>query len=132
VSIYLRAAPESFDKIHSAFDADHITSIIMHHSEAFRLSNYGYGWRPAIREDEPSMWLYQLVNLLTTVTVCSESHKDEVYNIGINRAMPHGTSSSRQLLQFHAPTGMGVDSVAVRFEEPPREVGRGYQKGNKG
>jgi hypothetical protein len=41
-----------------------------------------YDWTPATREDAPSMYLYELVNWLTTVVdslQISESYKDEAY-----------------------------------------------------
>ena len=46
----------------------------------FELSEYD--WTPANREDSPSMYLYELVNWLTTVVdglVIKEAYKDEAY-----------------------------------------------------
>jgi exocyst complex component 6 len=46
----------------------------------FELSEYQ--WTPLTREDAPSMYLYELVNWLTTVVdslVIKEAYKDEVY-----------------------------------------------------
>lgn len=46
----------------------------------FELSEYE--WTPATREDAPSMYLYELVNWLTTVVdslVIKEAYKDEAY-----------------------------------------------------
>jgi exocyst complex component 6 len=48
--------------------------------EFFELSEYE--WTPAQREQAPSMYLYELVNWLTTVVdslPIKESHKDEAY-----------------------------------------------------
>jgi len=41
-----------------------------------------YDWTPAAREDAPSMYLYELVNWLTTVVdslQINDSYKDEAY-----------------------------------------------------
>ncbi|KAN0126524.1 hypothetical protein V8E52_000164 [Russula decolorans] len=82
------------------------------------LSDYGYGWRPCAKT-KPSMWLYQLINWLTTV--CSESHKDEAYrHLSCN--------ASRYII----PRTHWHGVVAVRFEalrSRPEKWGRGYQKG---
>lgn len=46
----------------------------------FELSEYE--WTPSTREDAPSMYLYELVNWLTTVVdslVIKEAYKDEAY-----------------------------------------------------
>lgn len=46
----------------------------------FELSEYD--WTPATREDAPSMYLYELVNWLTTVVdglVIKETYKDDAY-----------------------------------------------------
>jgi hypothetical protein len=57
VSIYLMAA-ETFNKIYGACRRRSLPFIIPQLNDFFRLSDYGYRWRPAMREDEPSMWLY--------------------------------------------------------------------------
>jgi hypothetical protein len=58
-----------------------ITSLINSKlDDFFGLSEYD--WTPAAREDAPSMYLYELVNWLTTVVdslQISESYKDEAY-----------------------------------------------------
>jgi hypothetical protein len=58
-----------------------ITSLINSKlDDFFGLSEYD--WTPATREDAPSMYLYELVNWLTTVVdslQISESYKDEAY-----------------------------------------------------
>ena len=58
-----------------------ITSLINSKlDDFFGLSEYD--WMPATREDAPSMYLYELVNWLTTVVdslQISESYKDEAY-----------------------------------------------------
>ena len=46
----------------------------------FELSEYD--WTPQAREDAPSMYLYELINWLTTVVdslVIKEAYKDEAY-----------------------------------------------------
>ncbi|KAI0277345.1 exocyst complex component sec15 subunit [Russula aff. rugulosa BPL654] len=59
-----------------------ITSLINSKlNDFFGLSEYD--WTPATREDAPSMYLYELVNWLTTVVdslQISESYKDEAYH----------------------------------------------------
>lgn len=58
-----------------------ITSLITSKlDDFFELSEYD--WTPANREDAPSMYLYELVNWLTTVVdslVVKEKYKDEAY-----------------------------------------------------
>lgn len=60
---------------------DRITSLINSKlDDFFELAEYD--WTPSGREDAPSMYLYELVNWLTTVVdslVIKESYKDEAY-----------------------------------------------------
>jgi hypothetical protein len=70
----------SFKKIQTRAST-RITSLINSKlDDFFGLSEYD--WTPATREDAPSMYLYELVNWLTTVVdslQISESYKDEAY-----------------------------------------------------
>jgi hypothetical protein len=79
-TIRLTAAAASFKKTQTRASS-RITSLINSKlDDFFGLSEYD--WTPATREDAPSMYLYELVNWLTTVVdslQISESYKDEAY-----------------------------------------------------
>ncbi len=65
---------------------DRITSIINSKlDDFFELSEYN--WTPKSREESPSMYLYELVNWLTTVVdslVIKDVYKDEAYQAAVN------------------------------------------------
>lgn len=73
-------APDSFEAIISRSRARMSGLISSKLDQCFELSEYD--WTPNIRETSPSMYLYELVNWLTTVVdslAVKETYKEEAY-----------------------------------------------------
>jgi exocyst complex component 6 len=73
-------APTSFNKTQMRATTRITTLINLKLDDFFGLSEYD--WTPATREDAPSMYLYELINWLTTVVDSLQirnSYKDEAY-----------------------------------------------------
>jgi hypothetical protein len=70
-----------------------------------------YVWTPATREDAPSMYLYELVNWLTTVVdslQIGDAHKDEAYHAAA------AYIAQCLMVRFH-PTDMNVPGPLSPF-----------------
>ncbi|KAG6903461.1 hypothetical protein C0995_005484 [Termitomyces sp. Mi166 len=95
----------------------------------FELSEYE--WTPATREDAPSMYLYELVNWLTTVVdslVIKEAYKDEAYKGALEYIagclMDFLTGRDIVMINENAITNILVD---VDFlDEELRRIGRSH------
>lgn len=90
-----------------------------------------YDWTPPAREDSPSMYLYELVNWLTTVVdslVIKESYKDEAYKGAVGYIadcfMDFLTGRNITMLNEHAISNILID---VDFlEDELKRIGRGH------
>ncbi|KAJ7639038.1 rsec15 [Roridomyces roridus] len=90
-----------------------------------------YNWTPDVREDAPSMYLYELVNWLTTVVdslVIKESYKDEAYKGAVayiaECLMDFLTGRNIPMMNENAISNILID---VDFlEEELRRIGRGH------
>ncbi|KAJ7781047.1 rsec15 [Mycena metata] len=90
-----------------------------------------YDWTPQGREDAPSMYLYELVNWLTTVVdslVIKESYKDEAYKGAVayiaECLMDFLTGRNIPMMNENAISNILID---VDFlEEELRRIGRGH------
>ncbi|KAJ7228462.1 rsec15 [Mycena pura] len=90
-----------------------------------------YDWTPQGREDAPSMYLYELVNWLTTVVdalVIKETYKDEAYKGAVSYIadclMDFLTGRNIPMLNENAISNILID---VDFlEEELRRIGRGH------
>ncbi|KAF7291070.1 Rsec15 protein [Mycena chlorophos] len=89
-----------------------------------------YNWTPAVCEDGPAMYLYELVNWLTTVVdalVIKEAYKDEAYKGAVayiaDCLMDFLTGRNIPMMNENAVSNILVD---VDFlEEELRRIGRG-------
>ncbi|CAK5275482.1 unnamed protein product [Mycena citricolor] len=90
-----------------------------------------YDWTPNGREDAPSMYLYELVNWLTTVVdalVIKEAYKDEAYKGAVDYIasclMDFLTGRNVPMMNENAISNILID---VDFlEEELRRIGRGH------
>ncbi|KAJ7240336.1 exocyst complex component, sec15 subunit [Mycena haematopus] len=90
-----------------------------------------YDWTPQGREDAPSMYLYELVNWLTTVVdslVIKEAYKDEAYKGAVSYIaeclMDFLTGRNIPMMNENAISNILID---VDFlEEELRRIGRGH------
>ncbi|KAJ7929967.1 rsec15 [Mycena leptocephala] len=90
-----------------------------------------YDWTPQGREDAPSMYLYELVNWLTTVVdslVIKETYKDEAYKGAVSYIadclMDFLTGRNIPMMNENAISNILID---VDFlEEELRRIGRGH------
>ncbi|KAJ6515690.1 rsec15 [Mycena sanguinolenta] len=90
-----------------------------------------YDWTPHGREDAPSMYLYELVNWLTTVVdslVIKEAYKDEAYKGAVSYIaeclMDFLTGRNIPMMNENAISNILID---VDFlEEELRRIGRGH------
>ncbi|KAK7061897.1 exocyst complex component SEC15 [Favolaschia claudopus] len=95
----------------------------------FELSEYD--WTPSNRENAPSMYLYELVNWLTTVVdslVIKEAYKDEAYKGAVSYIaeclMDFLTGRNIPMMNENAISNILID---VDFlEEELRRIGRGH------
>ncbi|KAF7288272.1 Rsec15 protein [Mycena chlorophos] len=90
-----------------------------------------YNWTPAVCEDGPAMYLYELVNWLTTVVdalVIKEAYKDEAYKGAVayiaDCLMDFLTGRNIPMMNENAVSNILID---VDFlEEELRRIGRGH------
>jgi len=78
------SAASSFGSTLSRANARIAALITSKLDDFFELSEYD--WTPQTREDAPSMYLYELINWLTTVVdslVVKDTYKDQAYNSAV-------------------------------------------------
>jgi hypothetical protein len=91
-----------------------------------------YDWTPAAREDAPSMYLYELVNWLTTVVdslQINDSYKDEAYRAAtayiaqsfMVRVPPLSSSSSFRTSHYRVRLRRGRDTSELPYGSEHRD-----------